>query len=240
MSKTNNTKNQQNNIVDPREIKEWVQSLEGIIQSYGKEGAREILESLEQRAKELRVLYEPLPYSLYRNTISAEEQKKYPGNLKIEEKITAMLRWNALVMVMRANAKYGELGGHIASYASCAEIFEMGFNHFFKGGADADLVFYQPHSSTGVYARAFLEGRLSENQLENYRHESSGGGLSSYCHPYLMPDFWSFPTGSMGIGPINSIYQARFMKYLENRNLYKSNKHVWGVFGDGEMDEPES
>jgi len=155
MSKTNNTKNQKNNIVDPQEIKEWVQSLEGIIQSYGKEGAREILESLEQRAKELRVLYEPLPYSLYRNTISAEEQKKYPGNLKIEEKITAMLRWNALVMVMRANAKYGELGGHIASYASCAEIFEMGFNHFFKGGADADLVFYQPHSSTGVYARAF-------------------------------------------------------------------------------------
>ena len=240
MSKTNNIKNQQNNIVDPREIKEWVQSLEGIIQSYGKEGAREILGSLEQRAKELRVLYEPLPYSLYRNTISAEEQKNYPGNLKIEEKITAMLRWNALVMVMRANVKYGELGGHIASYASCAEIFEMGFNHFFKGGKDADLVFYQPHSSTGVYARAFLEGRLSENQLENYRHESSGGGLSSYCHPYLMPDFWSFPTGSMGIGPINSIYQARFMKYLENRNLYKSNKRVWGVFGDGEMDEPES
>ena len=240
MSKTNNIKNQQNNIVDPREIKEWVQSLEGIIQSYGKEGAREILGSLEQRAKELRVLYEPLPYSLYRNTISAEEQKNYPGNLKIEEKITAMLRWNALVMVMRANVKYGELGGHIASYASCAEIFEMGFNHFFKGGEDADLVFYQPHSSTGVYARAFLEGRLSENQLENYRHESSGGGLSSYCHPYLMPDFWSFPTGSMGIGPINSIYQARFMKYLENRNLYKSNKRVWGVFGDGEMDEPES
>ena len=238
MSKLDNKNN--NNIVDPREIKEWIQSLEGIIQSYGNNGAKEVLQSLEQRAKELRVLYEPLPYSLYRNTIAVEEQGSYPGNLNIEEKITAILRWNALVMVMRANEKYGEVGGHIASYASCAEIFETGFNHFFKGGNDSDLVFYQPHSSTGVYARAFLEGRLSENQLENYRHESAGGGLSSYCHPYLMPDFWSFPTGSMGIGPINSIYQARFMKYLENRNLYKSNKHVWGVFGDGEMDEPES
>ena len=238
MSKLDNKNN--NNIVDPREIKEWIQSLEGIIQSYGNNGAKEVLQSLEQRAKELRVLYEPLPYSLYRNTIAVEEQGSYPGNLSIEEKITAILRWNALVMVMRANEKYGEVGGHIASYASCAEIFETGFNHFFKGGNDSDLVFYQPHSSTGVYARAFLEGRLSENQLENYRHESAGGGLSSYCHPYLMPDFWSFPTGSMGIGPINSIYQARFMKYLENRNLYKSNKHVWGVFGDGEMDEPES
>ena len=116
----------------------------------------------------------------------------------------------------------------------------MGFNHFFKGGDNADLVFYQPHSSTGVYARAFLEGRLSKEQLENYRHEANGGGLSSYCHPYLMPDFWSFPTGSMGIGPMSSIYQARFMRYLENRNLLKTDKHVWGVFGDGEMDEPES
>ena len=143
-------------------------------------------------------------------------------------------------MVMRANEKYGEVGGHIASYASCAEIFEIGFNHFFKGGDNQDLVFYQPHSSTGIYARAFLEGRLSEEQLENYRHEANGGGLSSYCHPYLMPDFWSFPTGSMGIGPISAIYQARFMRYLENRNLLKTNKHVWGVFGDGEMDEPES
>ena len=238
MSKSDNKNN--HNTVDPREIREWIQSLEGVIQSYGNEGAKEILQSLEQRAKELRVLYEPLPYSLYRNTIAVEEQSSFPGNLNVEEKITAILRWNALVMVMRANEKYGEVGGHIASYASCAEIFETGFNHFFKGGDNSDLVFYQPHSSTGVYARAFLEGRLSENQLENYRHESEGGGLSSYCHPYLMPDFWSFPTGSMGIGPINSIYQARFMKYLENRNLYKSKKHVWGVFGDGEMDEPES
>ena len=226
--------------MDPQEIEEWIQSLEGVVQREGKKGAKEILEAIEQRAKELRILYEPLPYSLYRNTVALEEQGIYPGDLEIEEKITAILRWNALAMVMRANEKYGEVGGHIASYASCAEIFEVGFNHFFKGGDNADLVFYQPHSSTGVYARAFLEGRLSKDQLENYRHEANGGGLSSYCHPYLMPDFWSFPTGSMGIGPISSIYQARFMRYLENRNLLKTDKHVWGVFGDGEMDEPES
>ena len=226
--------------MDSQEIEEWIQSLEGVVQREGKEGAKEILEAIEQRAKELRILYEPLPYSLYRNTVALEEQGIYPGDLEIEEKINAILRWNALAMVMRANEKYGEVGGHIASYASCAEIFEVGFNHFFKGGDNADLVFYQPHSSTGVYARAFLEGRLSKEQLENYRHEANGGGLSSYCHPYLMPDFWSFPTGSMGIGPISSIYQARFMRYLENRNLLKTDKHVWGVFGDGEMDEPES
>ncbi len=226
--------------MDPEEVMEWIQSLDAVVQRNGKEGAKEILEAIEQRAKELRVLYDPLPYSPYRNTISEEEQGIYPGNLEIEEKIIAILRWNALVMVMRANEKYGEVGGHIASYASCAEIFEIGFNHFFKGGDNQDLVFYQPHSSTGNYARAFLEGRLSEEQLENYRHEANGGGLSSYCHPYLMPDFWSFPTGSMGIGPISAIYQARFMRYLENRNLLKTNKHVWGVFGDGEMDEPES
>ena len=210
------------------------------MQREGREGAKEILEAIEQRAKELRVLYEPLPYSPYRNTIALEEQGIYPGDLEIEEKINAILRWNALAMVMRANENYGEVGGHIASYASCAEIFEVGFNHFFKGGDNADLVFYQPHSSTGVYARAFLEGRLSREQLENYRHEANGGGLSSYCHPYLMPDFWSFPTGSMGIGPISSIYQARFIRYLENRNLLKTDKHVWAFLGDGEMDEPES
>ena len=146
--------------MDPDEIHDWIQSLDGVVQRSGKEGAKEILEAIEQRAKELRVLYEPLPYSPYRNTISLEEQGIYPGNLAIEEKIIAVLRWSALVMGMRANEKYNEVGGHIASYASCAEIFEVGFNHFFKGGDNADLVFYQPHSSTGVYARAFLEGRL--------------------------------------------------------------------------------
>ena len=226
--------------LDPEEIHEWIQSLEGVIQRSGREGAKVILEAVEQRAKELRVLYSPLPYSPYRNTISQHDQGAYPGDLRIEERITAILRWNALAMVMKANKNYGGVGGHIASYASCAEIFETGFNHFFKGGKDADLVFYQPHSSTGIYARAFLEGRLTENHLNNYRHETKEDGLSSYCHPYLMKDFWSFPTGSMGIGPLSAIYQARFLKYLENRNLKKTNKRVWGVFGDGEMDEPES
>lgn len=226
--------------LDQEEIQEWIQSLEGVIQRSGREGAKTILEAVEQRAKELRVLYSPLPYSPYRNTISQHDQGVYPGDLHIEEKVTAILRWNALVMVMKANNNYGGVGGHIASYASCAEIFETGFNHFFKGGKESDLVFFQPHSSTGVYARAFLEGRLTEDHLNNYRHETKEDGLSSYCHPYLMKNFWNFPTGSMGIGPLSAIYQARFLKYLENRNLKKTEKHIWGVFGDGEMDEPES
>ena len=229
-----------NNSIDQVEISEWIESLDGVVQNHGKVSAKTILEAIEKRAKELRVFYDPLPYSPYRNTIATEEQENYPGNLAIEEKITAILRWNALAMVMKSNEKYGEVGGHIASYASCAEIFEVGFNHFFKGGENADLVFYQPHSSPGIYSRAYLEGRLTENQLNNFRHEAKEDGLSSYCHPYLMKDFWNFPTGSMGIGPLNAVYQARFLKYLSNRSLYKSDKHVWGVFGDGEMDEPES
>ncbi len=163
------------------------------------------------------------------------------------------MRWNALAMVAKANQAYGELGGHIASYASAADLFETGFNHFFHARSDAhrcDLVFFQPHSAPGVYARAFLEGRLSEEDLKHYRQEltapaftqgSGARGLSSYPHPYLMPDFWQFPTGSMGIGPISSIYHARFMRYLTHRNLLDcEGRKVWGVFGDGEMDEPES
>ncbi len=232
--------NKQSNNIDPIEIEEWIKSLESVVQRSGREGAKAIIEAVENRAKELRVLYQSIPYSPYRNTISQHEQGVYPGDLKIEERITSILRWNALAMVMKSNQMYGEVGGHIASYASCAEIFEMGFNHFFKGGEHADLVFFQPHSSTGVYARAFLEGRISEHQLNNFRHEAKEDGLSSYCHPYLMKNFWNFPTGSMGIGPLNAIYQARFLKYLSNRSLYKTDKHVWGVFGDGEMDEPES
>ncbi|MCB1982832.1 MAG: pyruvate dehydrogenase (acetyl-transferring), homodimeric type, partial [Rhodoferax sp.] len=150
-------------------------------------------------------------------------------------------RWNALAMVVRANQAYGELGGHIGSFASAAEIFETGFNHFFRGGDDGDLVFFQPHSAPGVYARAFLEGRLDESQLLRYRQEVGGGGLSSYPHPWLMPDFWQFPTGSMGLGPISAIYQARFMRYLADRGLLDTSaRHVWGIWGDGEMDEPES
>ncbi len=223
------------------ELEEWIQSFDAVVAHSGKKTATNILYALDRRAKELELIHEAPKFSPYRNTISIGEQPRYPGNLKLEEKITAVLRWNALAMVMRANRDNGELGGHIASYASAAEIFEVGFNHFFHGGENSDLVYFQPHSAPGVYARAYLEGRLNESQLSNYRQEVAGGGLSSYPHPWLMPDFWQFPTGSMGIGPISAIYNARFMKYLDARNLAEtSGRHVWGVFGDGEMDEPES
>ena len=220
---------------------EWLSALDDVIAHGGRDRAERLLDALEQHAEDREVKRRPLPYSPYRNTISLEEQPAYPGDLRIEERITAILRWNALAMVMRANKAYGDLGGHIASYASAAEIFEVGFNHFFKGGDDGDLVYFQPHSAPGVYARAFLEGRLSEDNLARYRQEVGGGGLCSYPHPWLMPDFWQFPTGSMGLGPISAIYNARFMRYMEARGLRtRSDRHVWGVFGDGEMDEPES
>jgi pyruvate dehydrogenase E1 component len=229
---------------DPEETKEWLDALASVVGSAGLERARFLLGRLERRAQELGTnAREPL-FSAHRNTIPLERQGAYPGDLALEERIAAIVRWNALAMVVRANEAYGELGGHIASYASAAEIFELGFNHFFRAADDAgagDLVFFQPHSAPGVYARAFLEGRLSEEQLANYRQEVGGGGLCSYPHPWLMPDFWQFPTGSMGLGPIAAIYHARFMRYLEHRGLAPaSDRHVWGVFGDGEMDEPES
>jgi pyruvate dehydrogenase E1 component len=229
---------------DPDETREWLDSLAAVIESGGLERARYLLGKLERRAHELGTdAREPL-FSDYRNTIPLERQGAYPGDLALEERIAAIVRWNALAMVVRANRAYGDLGGHIASYASAAEIFELGFNHFFRAdGPDGfgDLVFFQPHSAPGVYARAFLEGRLSEGQLANYRREVGGVGLCSYPHPWLMPDFWQFPTGSMGLGPITSIYHARFMRYLEHRGIASTEgRHVWGVFGDGEMDEPES
>ena len=191
----------------------------------------------------------PTLSTAYVNTVAVADQPVFPGDLAIEERLGALMRWNALAMVVRANRAYGELGGHIASYASAADLFEVGFNHFFharNGDHRGDLVFFQPHSSPGVYARAFLEGRLNENDLLHYRQEltataQGARGLCSYPHPYLMPDFWQFPTGSMGIGPISSIYHARFMRYLTDRQLIDcAGRRVWGVFGDGEMDEPES
>lgn len=228
---------------DPGETAEWLDALDSTLRHCGPARARFLLEQLEAHARELGLERGAQAYSAYRNTLSVEQQGAYPGDLEIEERITRLLRWNALAMVVRANHAYGDLGGHIASYASAAEIFEVGFQHFFKGGdrQHADLVFFQPHSAPGVYARAFLEGRLSEAQLSRYRQEVEGGGLCSYPHPWLMPDFWQFPTGSMGIGPISAIYQARFMRYLQHRGLADTRaRHVWGVFGDGEMDEPES
>ena len=230
--------------IDPAETLDWLESLDAVTRSVGADRGKYLLQQLDARAQELGIRTQQVPYSAYRNTLSLQEQAAHPGDVAMEERITAIVRWNALAMVVRANRAYGELGGHIASYASAAEIFEVGFNHFFRGsvnGGHGDLVYYQAHSAPGIYARAYLEGRLSESQLAHYRQEVSGEGLCSYPHPWLMPDFWQFPTGSMGIGPISSIYQARFMRYLQNRGLVQAEeRHVWGVFGDGEMDEPES
>ncbi|VVE40664.1 pyruvate dehydrogenase [Pandoraea terrae] len=229
---------------DPQETAEWLDALDGVVRCVGVERAQYLFDRLAAHALTRGIATARANVTPYANTISVDQQPPYPGDLDIEEKLAAALRWNALAMVVRANRAYGELGGHIASYASAADLFEVGFNHFFRGSADAhgdDLVYFQPHSSPGVYARAYLEGFLDETHLEHYRREIAGPGLCSYPHPWLMPDFWQFPTGSMGIGPINAIYQARFMRYLQNRGLLKTEgRKVWGFFGDGEMDEPES
>lgn len=233
---------------DPIETAEWREAFNSLIRANGPERARWMLDELARVARERRIGWQPELSTPYVNTIPVDVQPPFPGDLAVEERIGSLIRWNALAMVVRANQAYGELGGHIASYASAADLFEVGFNHFFHA-RDAvhrgDLVFFQPHSAPGVYARAYLEGRLSEQDLRHYRQElnveDGARGLSSYPHPYLMPDFWQFPTGSMGIGPISSIYHARFMRYLTNRQLLDCTaRKVWGVFGDGEMDEPES
>lgn len=234
---------------DPQETAEWQDAFLALLQAHGPTRARQLLDALVATAGQARVGWRPRLNTPYVNTIAAEHQPVFPGDLAIEERLASLMRWNALAMVVRANQAYGELGGHIASYASAADLFETGFNHFFHGRTDAhggDLVFFQPHSAPGVYARAFLEGRLTEQDLLHYRQEivaptQGARGLSSYPHPWLMPDFWQFPTGSMGIGPISSIYHARFMRYLAHRGLLDTGgRTVWGVFGDGEMDEPES
>ena len=227
--------------LDPVETREWLEALEAVVEAEGPERATFILRKLLDRARALRVPMPPVLNTPYCNTIPLADQPQYPGSMEIESRISALVRWNALAMVVRANKKSSELGGHIATYASVADLFEVGCNHFFRAGQGGDLIYWQPHAAPGVYARAFLEGRLSEEQLDNYRQETGGKGLSSYCHPWLMPDFWQFPTGSMGLGPINAIYQARFMRYLENRGiLHTQGRKVWEFVGDGEMDEPES
>jgi len=223
---------------DPQETREWLDAFDALVQSEGRERATFLLRKLLDHARARRVPLPPVLNTPYKNSIGLAEQPQFPGNLEVESRISAIVRWNALAMVVRANRASSELGGHIASYASAADLFEVGFNHFFH--AD-DLVYFQPHSAPGVYARAFLEGRLPEERLAHYRQETSGKGLSSYCHPYLMPEFWQFPTGSMGLGPLNAVYQARFMRYLEHRGVLETHsRKVWAFVGDGEMDEPES
>ncbi|BBL70046.1 pyruvate dehydrogenase (acetyl-transferring), homodimeric type [Methylogaea oryzae] len=232
--------------IDPQETREWLDALQALIEREGVERAHGLLEQLVDAARRAGA---DLPYkatTAYVNTIPVERQARSPGDPALENRLRAYMRWNAMAMVVRANRENTEFGGHIASFASIATLYEVAFNHFFHAPSEShggDLVFFQGHAAPGIYARAFLEGRLTEEQLINFRRECGGPGqgLSSYPHPWLMPDFWQFPTVSMGLGPIQAIYQARFMKYLHNRGLVESEgRKVWCFCGDGEMDEPES
>jgi pyruvate dehydrogenase E1 component len=231
--------------LDEIETREWLDSLDYVINRRGPERARELLAQLGVYAQRAGVKIPFTANTPYINTIPVERQPVYPGSREIERRIKSLVRWNALAMVVRANREESGIGGHISTYASAATLFEIGFNHFFRArnaNHDGDIVYFQGHASPGVYARAFLEGRVSEEHLRNFRRElRPGGGLSSYPHPWLMPDFWEFPTVSMGLSPIMAIYQARFNRYLEDRGLKEPNDaKVWAFLGDGEMDEPES
>jgi pyruvate dehydrogenase E1 component len=231
--------------LDDVEIREWLESLDSVLQSSGPEVAREILERLRAHAK---VVGLDLPFTAntpYVNTIPVSAQPAFPGDQQLERRIKSLVRWNALAMVVRANRVEHNIGGHISTYASAAALYEVGFNHFFRARGpefEGDTVYFQGHASPGIYARAYLEGRFTDQQLENFRRElKPGGGLSSYPHPWLMPDFWEFPTVSMGLSPLMAIYQARFNRYLVNRGLKpKTDAKVWAFLGDGETDEPES
>ncbi|MEM7096952.1 MAG: pyruvate dehydrogenase (acetyl-transferring), homodimeric type [Pseudomonadota bacterium] len=230
--------------VNPEETKEWLASLEYILENEGTERANFLLERLSARMTKTG---SRLPYTIttaYRNTIPSAKEALMPGDLFMERRIRSLIRWNALAMVVRANQRPGDLGGHISSFASSATLYDVGFNYFFKGGGDenpGDLIYFQGHASPGVYARSFLEGRLTESQMDNFRREVDGQGLSSYPHPWLMPDYWQFPTVSMGLGPLQAIYQAHMMKYLDSRGLVEmGDRKVWAFLGDGETDEPES
>ncbi|MBL8529534.1 MAG: pyruvate dehydrogenase (acetyl-transferring), homodimeric type [Burkholderiales bacterium] len=230
--------------VDPTETREWIDSLKAVVQYRGPERAHFIIERLIDEARRSGAY---LPYSMttaYVNTIPVEKEAKAPGDPKMEEEIRAALRWNAVAIILRANKKSSELGGHISSFASAAILYDVGYEHFFHAPTEShggDLLYIQGHSAPGIYARAFLLGRLTEEQLDHYRQETGGKGLSSYPHPWLMPDFWQFATVSMGLGPLMAIYQARFLKYLEGRGLaHTEGRKVWGFLGDGECDEPET
>ena len=228
---------------DALETQEWQDAFDSVLQNMGTERAAFLLEKLFQRAITKHVPIQRLN-TPYLNTISVDETPAMPGDQDMERRIRALIRWNALAMVLRANRTGDDLGGHLASFASSATLYDVGFNHFFRANSDhfgGDMIYYQGHCAPGIYARSFLEGRLTEDQLNNFRREVNGQGLSSYPHPYLMPDYWQFPTVSMGLGPIMSIYQAHIQKYLMNRGLIKEeNRKVWAYLGDGEMDEPES
>ncbi|MEU8190131.1 MULTISPECIES: pyruvate dehydrogenase (acetyl-transferring), homodimeric type [Micromonospora] len=232
--------------IDPEETGEWVESLDGVIDERGTKRARYVMLRLLERARERQVGVPSLTTTDYINTIPPEREPWFPGDEHIERRIRAYIRWNAAMLVHRAQRPEIGVGGHISTFASSASLYEVGFNHFFRGKehpGGGDHIFYQGHASPGMYARAFLEGRLSENQLDGFRQELShpGGGLPSYPHPRLMPDFWEFPTVSMGLGPLNAIYQARFNRYLHHRGIKDtSQQHVWAFLGDGEMDEVES
>ena len=230
--------------IDPQETQEWLEAIDAVLANEGTERAHFLLETLIDKARRSGAY---LPYNAttaYVNTIPTHLQQRLPGNPDMERRIRALIRWNAIMTVLRANEKSPGVGGHIASFQSAATLYDVGFNHFFRAANDkfgGDLIFFQGHSSPGVYARAFLEGRLTEEQMDNFRQETSGNGLSSYPHPWLMPDFWQFPTVSMGLGPLQGIYQARFLKYLHDRGIADtSDRKVWVFCGDGEMDEPES
>jgi pyruvate dehydrogenase E1 component len=230
--------------LDPTETREWLESIDSVLATQGPERAHFLLNQMIDFARRSGAYLPYAPNTAYLNTISTGRQPEYPGDRSIERRIEAYIRWNAMAMVVQANRQSSEYGGHIASYASSATMYEVGFNHFWRAPTDkhgGDLVFIQGHSSPGIYARAYLEGRLSEDHLNRFRKEVGGGGLSSYPHPWLMPDFWQFPTVSMGLGPMMAIFQARFMRYLENREIIQpSDRKVWCFLGDGEMDEPES
>jgi pyruvate dehydrogenase E1 component len=231
--------------IDPQELQEWIESFDAVLKEEGQEAATLLLDRLRARAQTLGIGPAFTANTPYVNTIPADKQGVFPGDQEIERRIKSLIRWNALAMVVRANRVDHSIGGHISTYASAATLFEVGFNHFFRGRTEdfeGDTVYFQGHASPGVYARAFLEGRLSAKQLENFRRElRPDGGLSSYPHPWLMPDFWEYPTVSMGLSPLMAIYQARFNRYLEDRAIKpKTNAKVWAFLGDGETDEPES
>ncbi|MFK8032100.1 MAG: pyruvate dehydrogenase (acetyl-transferring), homodimeric type [Gammaproteobacteria bacterium] len=230
--------------VDPEETRDWLESIDSVLKVHGPERAHFLIDHLVDHARRSGAYLPFTPNTAYLNTLPVGKEPVYPGDIAIEKRILAYLRWNAMAMVVHANKISSEYGGHIASYASSAVLYEVGFNHFWRARTKdflGDMIFIQGHVSPGIYSRAFLEGRLEEEDLLRFRQEVGGGGLSSYPHPYLMPNFWQFPTVSMGLGPMMAIYQARFMRYLQNRDLLKTqDRKIWCFLGDGEMDEPES